>query len=361
MTKKKKVVVGMSGGVDSSVVALLLKEQGFDVVGLHMKSEGGREADEDELAVRALCENLGIECYVENYDDQMQAVKDYFLSEYAAGRTPNPCVVCNKMVKFKPFIQFAEKLGADFFATGHYANVEHSKRGHLLKKAADPSKDQSYFLNALSQDQLSKVLFPLGSLTKDEVRKIAADNGLVSAHKKDSQDVCFVGSQKFRDYIDKACPQTAGDIVNIANGKVVGKHQGIMKYTIGQRKGLGIGGGHGETGDGWFVVKKDIKSNVVFVAEGDGQELLSSAVVSNNFNWILGAPPQREFDCMAKIRYRQADQPAGVVVDDDGSVRLEFKQKQRAACTGQYAVLYKNDDQGGPDICLGGGVIDDVL
>ena len=353
--KAKKVLVGMSGGVDSSVVALLLKQQGYNVVGLHMRGANADQADEDEKTVTELCQKLGIEFYIENYDDEMQFVKDYFIKEYAEGRTPNPCVVCNQFVKFKPFIEFAEKLNADFFATGHYANIEHGRKGHVLKKGNDETKDQSYFLNQLSQEQLKKALFPLGNLTKDEVRKIAEDNNLVSAHKKDSFDVCFVGSQKFKNYINQKYPQKAGDIVNILNGKVIGKHDGAAKFTIGQRKGLGIGGGHGETGEGWFVIKKDIKSNVVYVSQGDGDELLSDALISNNFNWIPCVPKQKEILCKAKFRYRQTDQDVKVKIKDGGEVLIEFERPQRAITTGQFVVLYDND------ICLGGGRIDKVL
>lgn len=351
----KKVVVGLSGGVDSSVVALLLKKQGYEVIGLHMKSANDENSAEDQQMVEKLCEKIGIEYHIVDYSDEMSYVKDYFISEYAAGRTPNPCVVCNQFVKFKPFVEFTEKIGADYFATGHYANIEHKDGLHILKKALDQNKDQSYFLNQLSQFQLEKALFPLGELTKEEVRKIANENDLVSAHKKDSFDVCFVGSQKFKDYIKKYHPQKSGDIINIANGKVVGKHDGVAKFTIGQRKGLGIGGGHGETGEGWFVIKKDIKSNTVYVSQGDGSELYSDSLICEKFNFIPAIPLKKVFNCKAKFRYRQDDQPVEVKIQEDGKVLIKFKEKQRAITIGQFAVLYDDNK------CLGGGVIDDVL
>ena len=352
--KQKKVVVGMSGGVDSSVVALLLKNQGYEVIGLHMKSANGESCADDEKIVKDLCSKLGIELHIVEYTDEMNHVKDYFISEYAVGRTPNPCVVCNQYVKFKPFIEFADKINADYFATGHYANIEHIDGLHIIKKAKDQNKDQSYFLNQLSQKQLAKAIFPLGNLTKEEVRKIAEDNNLISAHKKDSFDVCFIGSQKFKDYMSKNYPEKSGNIININNGKIVGKHDGISKFTIGQRKGLGIGGGHGDTGEGWFVIKKDIKENIVYVAQGDGKELLSDALISNKFNWIPKIPKQTKFKCKAKFRYRQFDQDVFVKVQEDG-VMIEFKERQRAITIGQYAVLYDGEN------CLGGGVIDKVI
>ena len=352
---KKTVVVGMSGGVDSSVVAFLLKQQGFDVVGLHMKTENEETSFEDEQTVVHLCESLGIKYEIVNYSNEMQVVKDYFINEYITGRTPNPCVVCNKSVKFKPFVEYANKIGADYFATGHYACIEHQDGKHILKIAADSEKDQTYFLCELSATQLEKALFPLGSLTKEEVRKIAEDNGLVSAHKKDSFDVCFIGSKKFKDFMDQHYPEKEGELVDIKTNKVVGKHTGISKYTLGQRKGLGIGGGHGTNGECWFVVKKDIKNNIVYVTEGSGEELFSDALVSNKVNWIPEKPAYLKFECEAKFRYRQKPQKVVVNIKDDGSVFVEFAEKQRAITPGQYVVFYDNDR------CLGGGTIDLVV
>lgn len=352
--KAKTVVVAMSGGVDSSVACLLLKKQGYNVVGLHMKGENAETRDADEARVRQLCEKLQIECNVMDYQDEMQKVKDYFVQEYLSGNTPNPCVMCNREVKFKPFIEFAEKIGADYFATGHYAVVEHNGDVHTLKTAVDETKDQTYFLCRLSPDQIKKVLFPLGSYTKAEVRKIAEENGLVSAKVKDSYDVCFLGSQKFKDFMDKNYPEKNGNIVDEKSGKVVGTHTGISKFTIGQRKGLGIGGGFGESGECWFVTKKDIKNNVLYVAQGSADFLFSNALVSNDFNFII-APEQTEFECVAKFRYRQAPQKVKVKIQDKNQIYVEFAEKQRAVTVGQFVVLYNSD------VCLGGGRIDEVI
>ncbi|MBQ9790792.1 MAG: tRNA 2-thiouridine(34) synthase MnmA [Clostridia bacterium] len=349
------VVVGMSGGVDSSVVALLLLKQGYDVVGLHMRGENTESRDADEKRVRELCEFLGIKCEVVDYDDHMQIVKDYFISEYKSGRTPNPCVVCNREVKFKPFIDFARRLGAYYFATGHYASIEHGENGHILKKAVDAEKDQTYFLCQLSQHQLEKALFPLGSLTKSEVREIARENGLVSSETKDSYDICFLGSEKFKTFMQENYPESDGDIVHAGTGKIVGRHTGISKYTIGQRRGLGIGGGHGNIGEGWFVVGKDMAKNQLLVAQGDGEELLSSALVAKQVNWIPRVPENKEFCVTAKFRYRQKEQKVNVKIREDGSVYVTFAEKQRAVTPGQYVVFYDGDK------CLGGGTIDEVI
>lgn len=355
------VVVGMSGGVDSSVTALLLKNQGYNVVGLHMKNENSASEDEDIRMIQSLADKIGITFVVEEYADEMQKVKTYFEEEYLSGRTPNPCVMCNKWVKFKPFIDYANKIGAEFFATGHYANVAREDGKVFLKKAEDESKDQTYFLNQLSQSQLEKAMFPLGKITKEEVKKIAKDNDLIMAGRKESYDVCFLGSQKLGDYISNVNSQKAGNIVDEISGKVVGKHQGLSKFTIGQRKGLGIGGGHGETGDCWFVVRKDIKNNVLYVAQGNDDALYSDALVSNNFNWIPEVPEMKEFECTAKFRYRQKDQNVKVKINDDGTVTVTFAEKQRAITTGQYVVLYSKDKNSKYDNCLGGGQIDAVI
>lgn len=354
MGNGKKVVVGMSGGVDSSVTAYILKQQGFDVVGLHMKSSNSETSADDEANARKICEKLGIEFVVIDYEDEMQQVIDYFITEYKNGKTPNPCVLCNKNVKFKPFIDYAEKIGADFFATGHYAQIEHNGNEHILYSAEDVSKDQSYFLNQLSQKQLSKVLFPLGKLTKTEVREIADKIGFENAHRKDSYDVCFLGNQKFKDYISKVIPEKNGDIVDFETGNVIGKHTGLSKYTIGQRKGLGIGGGFGKTLDAWFVSSKDVNKNILYVQQGSGEALLSNVINVSNFNWIPQKPAS-DFESLAKFRYRQ--QPQEVFVKLDGEdVVIYSKQKQRAITPGQFAVLYKNEN--GKLLCLGGGKIE---
>ena len=356
---KGKVVVGMSGGVDSSVVAYLLKSQGYEVVGLHMKNASEESAETDEQLVREICDKLQIECQVVEYTDEMQKVKDYFAEEYSLGRTPNPCVLCNKLVKFKPFIDYTEKIGADYFATGHYAVINHDGGEHKLIVAKDITKDQTYFLNQLSAQQLSKALFPLGALDKSEVREIAKEIGLPNADKKDSQDICFLGSQKFKDFMDKNYPAKPGNIVDELTGNVVGKHSGLNKYTIGQRKGLGIGGGLGKTLDAWFVTRKDAKTNSLYVAQGGEEVLFSDSLLCSNFNWIMRPENRTEFNCDAKFRYRQNPQGVKVVCLDDGSVQVEFNEKQKAITPGQFVVLYKT--VGDETYCLGGGKIDAVL
>ena len=353
--KTKKVVVAMSGGVDSSVSALLLKEQGYAVIGLHMRGENKTTRDDDENRVREICEKLNIPLEVVDYSNQMQIVKNYFISEYKAGRTPNPCVICNREVKFKPFIEFAEKLGADYFATGHYARIIHDGNNHVLLKAVDENKDQSYFLCKLSNKQLEKALFPLGEITKDKVREIARENGLISADTKESYDICFLGSEKFKDFMNKNYPEKSGDMIDLKTGKVVGQHIGISKYTIGQRKGLGIGGGHGETGESWFVSRKDAEKNIIYVSQGNGEELYSSGIISKDFNWLAKIPNNETFNVKAKFRYRQKDQDVKVSVDNDGIVNIIFKEPQRAITLGQFVVLYDND------VCLGGGAISEVI
>ena len=356
--EKKKVVVGMSGGVDSSVTAHILKEQGFDVIGLHMKSSNVETSAEDEKAARLVAEKLGIELVVLDYEDEMQQVKDYFINEYKNGKTPNPCVVCNKIVKFNPFINYAEKVKADFYATGHYARIEHTEKGHILYSGAELAKDQSYFLNQLSQKQLEKVLFPLGSFSKADVRRIAEKIGLDNADKKDSYDVCFLGSQKFKEYIDKIIPEKQGDIIDISTGKVVGKHIGLSKYTLGQRKGLGIGGGFGKSLDAWFVARKDLKTNTLYVEQGNGESLYSDTILVSDFNWI-SEMPQGEIECLAKFRYRQDFQKVKARVLENDLVEVVCDEKQRAVTPGQFAVLYKQEND--KYKCLGGGKIKSLM
>ena len=351
----KTVVVGLSGGVDSSVSALLLKKQGYKVVGLHMRGENLETRGADEKRVRELCCELGIECVVVDYCDHMQKVKDYFVKEYLAGRTPNPCVVCNREVKFKPFLEYMEKLNADYFATGHYAIVEHNQNKHHLKKAVDKNKDQSYFLCQLSNEQISKVLFPLGDLKKTEVRKIAEENNLVTKETKESYDVCFLGSQKFKNFMSENYPEKPGNIVDVTTNEIVGKHTGISKYTIGQRKGLNIGGKNGYDDARWFVVKKDVKTNTLYVNCGECDEMFSSGCVVTDFNWIADRPTQ-DFECFVKLRYRQPDQETKVEVLDEKTIKLTFANKQRAVTIGQFAVLYGEDG-----MCYGGGRINELI
>ena len=351
----KTVVVGMSGGVDSSVAALLLVRAGYNVVGLHMKSANDIEAENDEANVRRLCESLKIKCEVVNYKSQMQIVKDYFIKEYLEGRTPNPCIICNREVKFKPFLKFMEELGADYFATGHYAQIIHNEDSHILKKAIDQDKDQTYFLCQLSQEQISKVLFPLGSLTKQEVKRIAEENHLVLKGTKESYDVCFLGSEKFKDFMTKNYPEKSGKIVDVSTNKVVGQHSGISKYTIGQRRGLNIGGVNGYDAGRWFVVKKDVKTNTLYVSCGESDKMFSTSCIVTDFNWLIESK-LKIFNANVKLRYRQPDQETEVEIIDEHTVKLNFKERQRSVSIGQFAVLYGDDGT-----CLGGGVISNNL
>ena len=355
----KTVVVGMSGGVDSSVAALLLKEQGYNVIGLFMlnweeKDENGCcTAEEDYADVRRVCSVLDIPYYTVNFaKEYMDRVFSYFLAEYKAGRTPNPDVLCNREIKFGPFLEEAKKLGADYIATGHYCKISHEKGVHRLLKAKDQNKDQTYFLNQLSQSQLADVLFPLQDMEKPEIRKIALEKGLATAKKKDSTGICFIGERNFRKFLSSYMPATKGKILDLS-GKQVGEHIGLMYYTLGQRRGLDLGGIKGEEEGGrWFVVRKDLQNNILYVSHGDETPLYSKSCEVTQFNWIPFKPDKTEFSCTAKFRYRQPDQPVRVCVLPDGKVHIDFAEKQRAVTEGQYAVLYDGIE------CLGGGVIE---
>ena len=355
----KTVVVGMSGGVDSSVAALLLKQQGYNVIGLFMlnweedDANGACTAEGDFADVRRVCSLLDIPYYSVNFAKQYQErVFRHFLDEYAAGRTPNPDVLCNREIKFGPFREYALSLGADYIATGHYCGIDHSKNGrHYLLKAADQGKDQTYFLNQVTQPQLEKVLFPLANLPKEEVRKIAVANGLATAEKKDSTGICFIGERNFRKFLMEYLPAKPGKIVTLS-GEEVGEHVGLMHYTIGQRRGVSIGGKSGEDGR-WFVVKKDLQNNILYVSHGDESPLYSHSCNVSHLNWIGIDAPSSPFECMAKFRYRQGEQKV-LIVPEDGGVRVEFAEKQRAVTEGQYAVFYDSSR------CLGGGVIEKV-
>lgn len=351
----KTVVVGLSGGVDSSVAAFLLKKHGYNVIGLHMKSENDKEAENDEKRVRELAKELDIQLDIVDYSNQMQIVKDYFINEYKSGNTPNPCVICNKEVKFKPFLDYVNQIGADYFATGHYAIIEHIEGQTILKKAVDKNKDQTYFLCQLTKEQLSKALFPLGKYSKEDVRKIAIENNLITAQTKESYDICFLGSAKFKDYMKNNYPEKSGKIIDIHTNSVVGTHTGISKYTVGQRRGLNIGGQNGYEDNRWFVVKKDIKNNSLYVSCGECEEMFSTACIVTDFNWILDIPSS-EFEAVVKLRYRQPDQLTKVTLLDKKTLRLDFITKQRAVAIGQFAVVY--DDEGN---CYGGGKINELI
>lgn len=356
----KTVVVGMSGGVDSSVAALLLKRQGYNVIGLFMlnweeeDANGACTSESDFADVRRVCAALDIPYYSVNFAKQyMDRVFSYFLREYAAGRTPNPDVLCNREIKFGPFREYALSMGADFIATGHYCGIDHNADGkHYLLKAADAGKDQTYFLNQVTQPQLANVLFPLAELKKDEVRAIAEENGLATSKKKDSTGICFIGERNFRKFLSNYLPAKKGKILTL-DGKEAGEHIGLMHYTIGQRRGLDLGGKKGEDGR-WFVVKKDLEHNVLYVSHGDETPLYSAACEVTNLNWIGYMPERTEFECTAKFRYRQSEQAVKVTLRNNGA-RVEFAEKQRAVTEGQYAVFY--DDKR----CLGGGVIEKAI
>ena len=356
----KTVVVGMSGGVDSSVAALLLKEQGYNVIGLFMnnweeKDECGACTGEEDFAdVRRVANAIGIPYYSVNFaKEYMDRVFSYFLSEYKAGRTPNPDVLCNREIKFKDFKAAAKRLGADYIATGHYCDILHDNGVHYLLKAKDQSKDQTYFLNQLSQDQLDGVLFPLGKLDKSEVRRIAEQNGLATAAKKDSTGICFIGERNFREFLLKYIPAKKGKIMTY-DGKVLGEHLGLMYYTIGQRRGLGIGGQKEDDGSRWFVIEKDLKNNILYVAHGAEDKLFSRGLIMKECNWIPFVPKENDFECTAKFRYRQPEQKCTVHIRDNEIV-VDFFERQRAITEGQFAVFYSGDK------CIGGGVIEKAI
>ena len=354
-----RVIVGLSGGVDSSVAALLLKEQGHDVVGVFMKNweekdENGvctATADRDD-AMR-VADAIGIPCYTINFTSEyMDRVFSYFLDEYRKLRTPNPDILCNTEIKFKAFLEFAMGMEADFLATGHYARLDRADGRLRLLRAADGNKDQTYFLAGLEGRQLERVLFPVGGLNKAEVRSIAKKAGLATAAKKDSTGVCFIGERNFKKFLMDFLPAKPGDTVDL-DGRVLGRHDGLMYYTIGQRRGLGIGGKDFGSGESWFVVGKDVKRNLLIVQQGEHEELFSTSLVCDKLNLITKARPEGSFRCTAKFRYRQPDQSVTVTPSGDGC-RIDFDEPQRAVTLGQWAVLYNGEE------CLGGGEIDGV-
>ena len=353
----KTVVVGLSGGVDSSVAALLLKRQGYNVIGLYMMNweetdfSGACSAESDFADVRRVCAMLEIPYYSVNFADKYkERVFSYFLSEYKAGRTPNPDVLCNREIKFGPFREYALSMGADLVATGHYCGIKREGSRVKLLKAADAGKDQTYFLNQVRESQLGNVIFPLAELPKSRVREIAEQNGLATAGKKDSTGICFIGERNFRKFLQNYLPAQPGKILD-TNGQTVGEHIGLMYYTLGQRKGLDLGGRHGEEGR-WFVVKKDLENNILYVAHGDESLLYSKACKVSQLNWI-GYDPQPAQSVTAKFRYRQPEQQVEVRLDGNSAI-VEFAEPQRAVTEGQYAVFYDET------CCLGGGVIEEV-
>lgn len=355
-----RVVVGMSGGVDSSVTALLLKQQGYDVIGIFMKNWddtdefGNCTAESDAEDVRRVCEQIDIPYYTVNFErEYYDKVFAYFLEEYKRGRTPNPDVMCNREIKFGEFLNKALDLGADYVATGHYARVIDEGGIYKLLRGVDSNKDQTYFLNALNQTQLSKAMFPIGHLPKLEVRRIAEEAGLYTAKKKDSTGVCFIGERNFREFLSHYLPAKSGEMIDIVTGEVKGRHDGLMYYTLGQRQGLGIGGsGNGEP---WFVAEKDLDRNILYVVQGDKHpSLYSTGLIASDINWIAGADhmPADTFKCTAKFRYRQPDQGVTVSKREDGTLYVQFDQPQKAITPGQAVVFYDGE------VCLGGGIIE---
>ncbi|MFK5213490.1 tRNA 2-thiouridine(34) synthase MnmA [Glaesserella parasuis] len=360
---KKKVICGMSGGVDSSVSAFILQQQGYQVEGLFMKNW---EEDDDtdyctaaaDLAdAQAVCDKLGIKLHKINFAaEYWDNVFEHFLAEYKAGRTPNPDILCNKEIKFKAFLEYAaEDLGADFIATGHYVRRPPLEQQPKLLRGLDSNKDQSYFLYTLSEQQVAQSLFPVGNIEKPIVRAIAEDLGLATAKKKDSTGICFIGERKFKDFLARYLPAQAGEIKTV-DGQVIGRHDGLMYHTLGQRKGLGIGGVKGASENAWYVVEKDLVNNVLIVAQGqDNSALLSSGLIASQLHWVDRQPIREKLRCTVKTRYRQADILCEIQPLDDETIRVIFDEPQIAVTPGQSAVFYQGE------VCLGGGIIEEQL
>ena len=358
MNENIRVVVGMSGGVDSSVAALLLKQAGYEVIGVFMKNwddtdeNGVCTATEDYEDVIRVCNEIGIPYYSVNFEKEYwNKVFTYFLDEYSSGRTPNPDIMCNKEIKFKAFLNYALSIGADYVATGHYAQLDKQDNYVELRRGADPNKDQTYFLNQLSEDVLKKIIFPIGHLQKSEVRHIAKICNLSTATKKDSTGICFIGERNFKQFLSEYLPAQHGYMKTLTN-EIIGEHDGLMYYTIGQRHGLGIGG----EGEPWFVVGKNVSENILYVAQGEGNShLYSDGLIASNVNWINSKNIKTSFACTAKFRYRQKDSKVFVKILENETVHVNFVNSERAITPGQAVVFYDGD------ICLGGGTIDHVL
>lgn len=355
--KNNKIIIGLSGGVDSSVAALMLLEQGFEVEALFMKNweeddkDGFCNAKQDLSDAQKVADKLGIKLHTINFSaDYWDEVFTHFLQEHKKARTPNPDVLCNQKIKFSAFLQHAQTLGADKIATGHYARITQNNGIYQLKTGLDKGKDQSYFLYLLNQKQLGKSLFPLGEISKTKVRKIAAKNGLVTANKKDSTGICFIGERPFADFLQTYLPKNPGDIVD-ENGKFIKRHDGLAFYTIGQRRGLEIGGGFGSSGEAWFVADKRIDSNELVVVQGDHPWLYHQSLTASNLHWIAKTP-NFPLKCSAKIRYRQSSQSCMISALNSKNISVSFEQKQRAITPGQSVVFYAEA------VCLGGGIIE---
>ncbi|MBE2893963.1 tRNA 2-thiouridine(34) synthase MnmA [Spirabiliibacterium falconis] len=357
---RKKVVVGMSGGVDSSVSAYILQAQGYQVEGLFMKN--WEEDDDSEYCsaatdladAQAVCDRLGITLHKINFAaEYWDNVFEHFLAEYQAGRTPNPDILCNKEIKFKAFLDYAaEDLGADFIATGHYVRRGEYHGQTALLRGIDTNKDQSYFLYTLSHQQIAQSLFPVGELEKPVVRQIADELGLATAKKKDSTGICFIGERKFKDFLARFLPAQPGKIRTV-DGEIIGQHDGLMYHTLGQRKGLGIGGLKNASEEAWYVVDKDMANNELIVAQGhDHPRLFSQGLIAQQLHWVSRQALQNEIECTVKTRYRQHDIPCRIIPQGEDCIEVRFDEKQSAVTPGQSAVFYQGE------ICLGGGIIE---
>ena len=360
--KNRTVIVGLSGGVDSSVTALLLKNQGYKVVGLFMKNWEDDDDDEycsskqDLLDAVSVADKIGIDIEVVNFSKEYkEKVFSEFINEIKSGRTPNPDILCNSEIKFNAFLNHAISMGADKIATGHYAQIKESDGLYSLLKADDSTKDQSYFLYRLNQHQLSKSIFPLGTFLKKDVREIAKKEGLHNSDKKDSTGICFIGERPFTEFLNKYIENSPGPIKD-EHGKIVGEHIGLVFYTLGQRQGLGIGGSKTSNGEPWFVAEKNIQENTLIVAQGHGHPLLfKDGLAAKKTHWIHGTLPKKHWVYGAKTRYRQPDAPCVIVTLNDHSIELFFGQKQWAITPGQSVVVYESN------VCLGGAIIESAI
>ncbi len=362
-TSTQTVIVGMSGGVDSSVAALLLQQQGYQVEGLFMKNwdeDDGTEyctAKEDLADAQAVADKIGITLHTANFAaEYWDNVFEHFLEEYKAGRTPNPDILCNKEIKFKAFLDYAVHLGADFIATGHYVRKQDIGQEAQLLKGLDNNKDQSYFLHAVAGAQIAKTLFPVGELEKPAVRALAEQHDLITADKKDSTGICFIGERRFKDFLEQYIPAQPGDIIT-DKGDIIGRHNGLMFHTLGQRQGLGIGGLKNHSEEPWYVIEKDMQHNQLIVGQGNQHpQLFSKGLTLSHIDWVSDSAPELPLRCMAKTRYRQPDQACYLRFDiEQQCYVVEFDEAQRAVTAGQSAVFYRDD------VCLGGGVIQQRL
>jgi tRNA-uridine 2-sulfurtransferase len=359
LSSRGKIIVGMSGGVDSSVAALRLLQEGYPVEGLFMKNWEEDDSSDycaaaaDLADARAVCDRLAIPLHTVNFaSEYWDRVFSHFLAEYRAGRTPNPDILCNREIKFRAFLDYALHLGAEAIATGHYARRGNQAGSYQLLRGHDRNKDQSYFLYTLGQPQLARALFPVGDLPKDEVRRLARQHDLITHDKRDSTGICFIGERKFRDFLQRYLPAQPGAIES-DSGEVIGHHHGLMYYTLGQRQGLGIGGVIGHAEAPWYVYAKDLQRNVLCVTQGHDHPLLQRReLAASQLHWVSGNPPALPCRATARVRYRQVDQPCQLTQIVDGRLQLIFEQPQRAITPGQALVIYQGE------LCLGGGTIE---